>query len=95
MKPHQGRRFDRAQLPAPAAYFRGQDINLRGGGEWLSALCPFHDDSNPSLRVRLDSGGYRCMACNAKGGNVLDFHMRLHRLTFVDAAKDLGAWRPK
>ncbi len=32
------------------------------------------------------------MACDAKGGNVLAYHMQLHGLEFVEAAKQLGAW---
>jgi len=56
-------------------------------------LCPFHDDHNPSLRVRLDTGGFKCMACGARGGDVLSFHMKRYGLSFKQAAKDLGAWR--
>lgn len=84
--------FDRELLPTPARYFRQQGLVLKGGGEWKSAVCPFHDDSNPSLRVRLDSGGFKCMACGAHGGDVLAFHMQRCNMTFVQAAKDLGAW---
>lgn len=53
--------FKRARLPNPADYFREQSLRLSGGGEWKSAVCPFHDDTRPSLRVRLDTGGFRCM----------------------------------
>ncbi len=34
-------------------------------GYW-SALCPFHDDTKPSLLIYPD-GWYRCTACGAKG----------------------------
>lgn len=33
---------------------------------WHTSLCPFHDDHHPSLR--LNEHGFRCMACNEKGG---------------------------
>ena len=85
--------FDRRNLPDVSQYHRDQGTQLKGGGEWKTALCPFHDDTTPSLRVRLDSGGFRCMACGAHGGDVLAFHMQRHGLSFIDAAKDLGAWR--
>lgn len=84
--------FKRDRLPQPGPYYVAQGLKLTGGGEWKNAVCPFHPDKNPSLRVRLDSGGFRCMVCGAHGGDVLAFHMKLHGLTFVDAAKNLGAW---
>nr|MBA3731709.1 hypothetical protein [Gammaproteobacteria bacterium] len=65
---------------------------LRIHGDWAAANCPFHEDTNPSLSVNLVRGGFICHACGAKGGDVLDFHRRLHGMDFVAAAKDLGAW---
>jgi DNA primase len=79
-------------LPTPAEYYRSQGLKLTGGGEWKNALCPFHNDTKPSLRVRLDSGGFRCMVCGAHGGDVLAFHRQLYGLGFIEAAKQLGAW---
>ena len=86
-------KFNRSNLQSPANYFKEQGLRLVGGGEWKSALCPFHDDHNPSLRVRLDSGGFKCMSCGIKGGDILAFHMRRYDLGFIVAAKQLGAWR--
>ncbi len=85
--------FKRSALQSPATYFREQGLKLTGGGEWKNALCPFHDDHQPSLRVRLDSGGFKCMACGVHGGDVLSFHMQRYGLGFIAAAKQLGAWR--
>jgi hypothetical protein len=84
--------FKRDRLPNPADYYRAQGLKPIGGGEWRSAVCPFHDDTRPSLRVRLDTGGFRCMVCGAHGGDVLAFHMKRHGLAFIEAAKALGAW---
>lgn len=86
--------FCRARLPAPAHYFQSIGLKLTGGGAWKDARCPFHDDTKPSLRVRLDTGGFRCMVCGAHGGDVLAFHQRKTGLSFKAAAKDLGAWEP-
>lgn len=85
-------KFHRELLPNPAEYFKKQGLALIGKGEWKSALCPFHKDTQPSLRVRLDTGGFRCMACGAHGGDVLAFHMQRYGLRFSEAAKALGAW---
>lgn len=84
--------FKRDCLPNPSTYYREQGLKLTGGGEWKSTLCPFHNDTSPSLRVRVDTGGFRCMVCGAHGGDVLAFHMQRHGLRFIDAAKTLGAW---
>lgn len=85
--------FDRARLPHPSEYFTSQGLKLTGGGEWKNALCPFHPDTRPSLRLRLDTGGFRCMVCGAHGGDVLAFHQQRYGLTFKAAAQQLGAWR--
>jgi len=84
--------FKRRNLPYPAQYYHEQGLKLTGGGEWKSAICPFHKDSRPSLRIRLDSGGFRCMACGVHGGDVLAFHMQRYHLGFIEAAISLGAW---
>src|SRR5579864_8801267 len=47
-------------------------LALRGRGAQRSALCPFHPDKRPSLRVELDKGVFHCFACGAKG-NMLEF----------------------
>lgn len=49
---------------------RGPD----GQGRYLG-LCPFHDDTTPSLRI-FETGGFLCFACGAKGGDVIDFWAR-------------------
>lgn len=85
-------KFNRKKLPDPSIYYHAQGLKLVGGGEWRSTLCPFHDDTKPSLRIRLDSGSFRCMACGAHGGDVLAFHMQRYEMNFVDAAKALGSW---
>jgi len=90
-----GQRFglNRSLLPPAIEYYRDSNsMKLIGTGEWRSSLCPFHDDSQPSLRINIKGGGYKCMVCEAKGGDVIAFHMARHGLAFVDACKALGAW---
>lgn len=86
-------RFVRANLPFPVEYYKTQNINLKvSGAKWQSTKCPFHADTNPSLRVNVETGSFRCMACAARGGDVLAFHQQRYRLNFVEACKQLGAW---
>ena len=86
--------FNRDQLPAPAAYFEAQGHKLVGpkSAKWKTTNCNFHGGSD-SMRVNIASGGWCCMACNAKGGDILAHHMAEHGVDFVTAAKALGAWQ--
>ena len=87
--------FRRDRLPNPREYFLAQGLNPIGAGQWKSAICPFHKDTKPSLRLRLDTGSFRCMVCGTHGGDVLAFHMQRYGLGFVEAAKALGAWEAR
>ena len=90
-RPGRQGRFDRNRLPDPLNYFQCALDKLTGRGPWRSALCPFHTDQHPSLRVNIHTGGWRCMACDARG-DLVAFHQRLHGQGFIDACKALGAW---
>ena len=84
-------RFNRDKLPDPNKYFLEQGLKLIGAGEWRSALCPFHNDKKPSLRINILSGGFICMACGEKG-DLISFHQKNNGLSFKEACKDLGIW---
>ena len=55
---------------------------------WYKALCPFHDDTKPSLSINLIHGGYRCYGCG-ESGNIVQFYMKSHNLDKETAIKDL------
>ena len=42
------------------------DVKQKSGDEW-SALCPFHNDTKPSLRVNVRKGQFICHACGERG----------------------------
>ena len=84
--------FNRDLLPRPADYYAAEGVKLLGGGSWRNALCPFHQDTRPSMRVFFKTGAFRCMVCGAHGGDVLAFHTQRHGVRFIEAAKALGAW---
>ena len=87
--------LNRALLPNPIEYLKTQGLNPKGSGLWRDLVCPFHDDTSPSLRINSERGGFKCMACGAKGGDVIAFHMQLKSIGFVEACKQLGAWELK
>ena len=83
--------FKREQLPDPVNYFEGEGLILKGPSKWKTSECRFHGGNN-SIRINTQSGGWVCMSCNVKGGDVLSHHMKAYGMEFVEAAKALGAW---
>ena len=83
--------FERDRLPDPQSYFESEGLKLGRGKKWVTTACTFHQGSD-SMRINLHSGAWVCMACNAKGGDVLAYHMAAHGMEFIEAAKELGAW---
>lgn len=57
-------------------------------GQW-KALCPFHDDHKPSMKVNTERKIYNCFACDASG-NVLDFVAQMDDLELRPAAKKVA-----
>ena len=63
--------------------------SIKKTGKGYVALCPFHDDHNPSMYVDEEKGLFHCFSCGA-GGDVLGFYMRYNGLTFPEAVSDLA-----
>lgn len=84
--------FIREQLPDAISYFEAEGLKLTGKGKWRTTECRFHGGSD-SMRINIQTGGWICMACYAKGGDVIAHFMAEHGVDFVSAAKLLGAWR--
>ncbi|MFY1611247.1 CHC2 zinc finger domain-containing protein [Macellibacteroides fermentans] len=53
------------------------------GGKWIG-LCPFHDDSTPSMHVHTGKQIFKCFACN-EGGDVIAFISKIKSCTFAEA----------
>ncbi len=62
----------------------GEHVSLRPKGREFAGLCPFHDDSNPSMMVSPQKQIFKCFVCGA-GGSCFDFVMRYHKLEFREA----------
>ncbi len=87
------RKFHRELLPSALGYYQKQFPGLRKTNGYALVNCIFHNDRNPSLSVDLEDGHFNCFSCGAKGGSVLDFHIRRFEMEFLDAANELGALR--
>lgn len=83
--------FRRELLPDPISYFEAQGLKLAGRGKWRTTSCQLHGGSD-SMRVNVESGGWVCMSCGQRGGDVLSYQMSVHDQEFVEAAQALGVY---
>ena len=67
----------------------GEYIHLTKKGQNYTGLCPFHNDSTPSLTVSSAKGIYKCFACDASG-DVITFLQEHLKISFVEAIQMLA-----
>ncbi len=67
----------------------GSYLSLRRQGKGFVGLCPWHDDSRPSLQINPERQTYRCWVCN-DGGDVFKFLMQMEKLEFREALEHLA-----
>ena len=67
----------------------GERIPLVARGKNFFGVCPFHDDSNPSMCVSREKQIYTCFSCHATG-NVFTFLMNYEHIDFRETLKYLG-----
>jgi DNA primase len=67
----------------------GEYLPLRRTGNRFKALCPFHDDHNPSLELNPERQSYKCWSCGA-GGDVFDFVKNYEHVDFPEALRMLA-----
>jgi len=65
----------------------GERIPLVSKGKNFFGVCPFHDDTNPSMSVSREKQIYRCFSCGASG-NVFSFLMNYEHKEFKEVLKD-------
>lgn len=61
-------------------------IPLKRSGKNFVGVCPFHDDTSPSMFVSPDKQIYKCFACGA-AGNVFTFVQNYENIDFKQAVK--------
>lgn len=67
-------------------------VSLKPEGKNFFGVCPFHDDTNPSMSVNPEKQIYKCFSCGASG-TVFNFIMDFENMSFAEAVKtvaDLG-----
>ncbi|MBR6724322.1 MAG: DNA primase, partial [Erysipelotrichaceae bacterium] len=68
----------------------GHYIPLVKKGKGYTALCPFHDDHDPSLSISQDKQIYKCFVCG-NGGNVFSFVSNFKKIPFPQAVSEVAS----
>ena len=66
-----------------------EKIPLVARGKNYFGVCPFHDDTNPSMSVSREKQIYTCFSCHATG-NVFNFLMDYEHKEFREVLKELA-----
>ncbi len=64
-------------------------ITLEKKGNDYKGLCPFHNDSNPSLSVSPQKKVFKCFSCNT-AGNAINFVQKIENISYFDALKKVA-----
>ena len=59
-------------------------IPVQRKGRAVKAVCPFHDDHDPSLSIAEDKQIYKCFVCG-NGGNVFTFVQNYEKIGFIES----------
>ncbi len=68
----------------------GKRIKLLKRGREFLGLCPFHNDSKPSLSIVDEKNFYHCFACGAHG-DIIKFTMEVDGFNFPEAVEKLAS----
>ncbi len=68
----------------------GEKIPLEKRGKNYFGVCPFHDDTNPSMSVSREKQIYTCFSCHATG-NVFTFLMNYEHKEFNEVLSELAS----
>ena len=67
----------------------GTYLNLVKQGKNYKAICPFHDDTNPSLTISPEKQFFKCFVCGT-GGNAITFVQKYEHISFGEAVKKVA-----
>ncbi len=67
----------------------GSYVQLRRQGRGYVGLCPWHDDTRPSLQVNPERQSWKCWVCDL-GGDIFSFIMKIEGVEFREALEMLA-----
>ena len=66
-----------------------ETVSLKKTGNSWKGLCPFHDESTPSMHVTPDKNLWHCFGCG-EGGDAIDYIRKRDALNFAEAVEILA-----
>ena len=73
----------------PINEFIAEYLSVKKSGRNYVALCPFHNDSNPSLHINPEKGIFKCFSCGT-GGDLIYFYSQYQKKNFGEAIEDIS-----
>ncbi len=70
------------------ALIESKGIPLKKNGKGYKGLCPFHEDTNPSLSVNPSTNLWNCFGCDS-GGDAIRFVELFNKIGFKEAVEQL------
>ena len=67
----------------------GATVPLHSEGQNFTGICPFHDDTKPSLKISPGKQTWRCYVCDI-GGDLFTWVMRRDGVEFREALQILA-----
>ena len=67
----------------------GSYMALRRQGRGYVAICPWHDDTRPSMQINPDRQSFKCWVCDI-GGDIFSFLMKIEGVDFREALEMLA-----
>lgn len=64
-------------------------ISISKKGKNYVAVCPFHDDHDPSMSISQDRQIFKCFVCGT-GGNAIQFVQQYEKCSYVEAISKLA-----
>ncbi len=82
-------RIMRASLNNDIVDIVGEYVNLRKKGANYIGICPFHEDTKPSLVVSPEKQLVNCFVCQEKAMNIFTFIKKMDSISFMQALEKL------
>ena len=64
-------------------------IPVEKKGRSYVALCPFHEDKNPSMNISPEKQIFKCFVCGT-GGNAIGFVQKFEKISFSEAVRKVA-----
>lgn len=79
----------KADIVRVVSNFLGSN-NVQKKGRIYVSLCPFHNDTNPSMQIDPNRNTFHCWACGSKGGSI-DFVKMYKKIKPMEALKEVAS----